>query len=111
MQYGTTEAYVDLAAEAAIAAEKEGYKIAVEIKSFIGGSTISEFHTALGQFLNYRVAIKISEEPDRILYLAVPTDTYQLFLKFEPAKTIIKRYEVRLILYDPDYEVIDEWIA
>ena len=72
------------------------YKIAVEVKSFAGSSTISEFHTALGQFLNYRVAIEVSSEPERMLYLAVPTDIYQMFLRFEPAKTVIERYEIRL---------------
>jgi hypothetical protein len=45
-----------------------------------------------------------------ILYLAVPIDTYQMFLRFEPAKTVVKRYEVRLIIYNPNREVIDQWI-
>jgi hypothetical protein len=44
--------YIDLGAEKLISAEKEGEKIAVEIKSFIGKSNIFEFHAALGQFLN-----------------------------------------------------------
>jgi hypothetical protein len=110
LRYGMVDVYIDLAAEEAIAAEKGGKKIAVEIKSFAGGSTISEFHTALGQFLNYRIALEVSNEPERILYLAVPIDTYQMFLKFEPAKTVIERYEVRLIIYNPNNEVIDRWI-
>jgi hypothetical protein len=110
LRYGVADIYIDLAAEEAIAAEKAGRKIAVEVKSFAGGSNVSEFHTALGQFLNYRVALEISEEPDRILYLAVPQDTYQIFLRFEPAKTVIERYEIRLITYDPNNEVIDKWI-
>ncbi len=110
LRYGVADVYIDLAAEEAIAAEKEGRKIAVEVKSFAGGSTISEFHTALGQFLNYRVAIEVSSEPERMLYLAVPTDTYQMFLRFEPAKTVIERYEIRLIVYNPTREAIDQWI-
>jgi len=110
LRYGVADVYIDLAAEEAIAAEKEGRKIAVEVKSFAGGSTISEFHTALGQFLNYRVALEVSSEPERILYLAVPTDTYQSFLRFEPAKTVIERYEIRLIIYNPTREAIDQWI-
>jgi Holliday junction resolvase-like predicted endonuclease len=72
LRYGIADVYIDLAAEGAIAAEKEGRKIAVEVKSFVSGSTISEFHTALGQFLNYRIALEGSEEPNRMLYLAVP---------------------------------------
>ncbi|MEG4943610.1 XisH family protein [Microcoleus sp. F4-D5] len=110
LRYGVADVYIDLAAEEAIAAEKEGRKIAVEVKSFAGGSTISEFHTALGQFLNYRIAIEVSSEPERMLYLAVPTDTYQMFLRFEPAKTVIERYEIRLIVYNPTREAIDQWI-
>lgn len=76
----------------------------------MSSSAISEFHTALGQFLNYRIALEVSEEPNRILYLAVPTDVYQTFLRFEPAKTVIDRYDVRLIIYNPDQEVIEQWI-
>jgi XisH protein len=110
LRYGVADVYIDLAAEKAIAAEKEGRKIAVEVKSLAGGATISEFHTALGQFLNYRIAIEVSSEPERILYLAVPTDTYQMFLRFKPAKTVIERYEIRLIIYNPTREAIDQWI-
>jgi predicted RecB family endonuclease len=68
---------IDLAAEKLIAAEREGEKIAVEIKSFLErSSAISEFHTALGQFINYRGALK-RRQPERVLYLAVPLTTYK----------------------------------
>jgi XisH protein len=52
--------YIDLGAERILAAEREGEKIAVEIKSFFKTSAISEFHTALGQFINYRLALSRS---------------------------------------------------
>jgi hypothetical protein len=45
--------YIDLGAEKLIAAEKDGSYIAVEVKSFLQSSVLSDFHTALGQFLNY----------------------------------------------------------
>ena len=51
---------IDLGAEKLLAAEKEGYKIAVEIKSFLSHSPLTDFHAALGQFLNYRLFL--SEE-------------------------------------------------
>jgi hypothetical protein len=79
IKVGGVEMYIDLGAEAIVAAEKAGRKIAVEIKSFLGASSISEFHTALGQFFNYRLALE-EKEPDRILYLAVPILTYNDFL-------------------------------
>ncbi|MGL5942677.1 MAG: XisH family protein [Waterburya sp.] len=110
LRYGVVDVYIDLAAEEAIAAEKEGIKIAVEVKSFASSSNISEFHTALGQFLNYRIALESSDEPERVLYLAIPKDVYQTFLRFEPAKTVINRYNILLIVYDPNQEVIEQWI-
>ncbi len=58
---------IDLAAETTIAAERDSQKIAVEIKSFVGDSDISAFHTALGQYLNYSQALE-EQEPDRIVF-------------------------------------------
>lgn len=61
-----------------LAAERDQQKIAVKIKSFISTSAISDFHTALGQFLNYRIMLEVNE-PDRLLYLAIPLDAYETF--------------------------------
>jgi XisH protein len=51
---------IDLGAEKVFAAEKDGQKIAVEVKSFINPSNISDFHNALGQFLSYRLALQMT---------------------------------------------------
>lgn len=77
-QGGVMGMYIDLGAEKVIAAEKEGHKIAVEIKRFLGSSTLTEFHLALGQFMNYRYALE-DTEADRTLYLAVPVEIYAAF--------------------------------
>jgi hypothetical protein len=100
---------IDLAAENAIAAERDTEKIAVEIKSFIGGSDISEFHTALGQYLNYCQALE-EHEPDRIVYLAIPNETYQDFFQLPFVQRALKRYQVKLTIYDPKQEEIRQWI-
>jgi hypothetical protein len=100
---------IDLGAERLIAAERGEEKIAVEIKSFIGTSAISDFHTALGQFLNYRIMLEVNE-PDRLLYLAVPFETYQTFFKSRFAQVAIERYHLKLIVYDPIIEEIVQWI-
>jgi hypothetical protein len=47
LQVGGVEMYVDLGAEKILVAEKDGEKIAVEIKNFIGPSNISEFHKVI----------------------------------------------------------------
>ena len=60
-----------LGAERVLSAERDGQRIAVEIKSFTGPLLVSNFHTALGQFLNYRLALEMSD-PQCQLYLAVP---------------------------------------
>lgn len=100
---------IDLAAESAIAAERNAEKIAVEIKSFIAGSDINEFHTALGQYLNYRQALE-ENEPERIVYLAVPLETYLDFFQLSFVQRAIQRYQVKLIVYDPKQEKIQQWI-
>jgi hypothetical protein len=100
---------IDLAAENAIAAERDLEKIAVEIKSFIGDSDISAFHTALGQYLNYFQALE-EQQPERIVYLAIPTETYRDFFQLSFIQRSLKRYQVKLIIYDPKLEEIKGWI-
>jgi hypothetical protein len=55
---GFVDFYIDLGAERLIAATRNDEKIAIEIKTFLATSTISEFHTAIGQFINYRIALE-----------------------------------------------------
>ncbi len=68
LQSGGAEMYIDLGAEYLIAAQRASRKIAVEVKSFVAPSVISEFHSAVGQYIDYRSALE-DEEPDRELYL------------------------------------------
>ncbi|HEY9751471.1 MAG TPA: element excision factor XisH family protein [Coleofasciculaceae cyanobacterium] len=99
---------IDLGAEMLIAAQREDAQIAVEIKSFLAPSLISEFHIALGQFLNYRVALRL-KEPDRELFLAVPVKTYRNFFSGELAQLSIAEYNVKLLIFNPDREEIVIW--
>ncbi|BAY93887.1 MULTISPECIES: XisH family protein [unclassified Tolypothrix] len=101
---------IDLAAEKLIAAERQGQKIAVEVKSFLQqSSAISEFHTALGQFINYRGALR-RLQPERILYLAVPLTTYNTFFQLDFPKDMIAENQVKMLIYDVEQEVIFQWI-
>jgi hypothetical protein len=100
--------YIDLAAEKLLVAEKSGQKIAVEIKSFLGLSVVNEFHMALGQFLNYRLALQ-RLDPERILYLAVPLDTYEIFFSDEFIGQVVETYGLNLIVFNPAREVIVLW--
>ena len=100
---------IDLAAEQLLAAQRESQKIAVEIKSFISTSNVSDFHTALGQFLNYRDALE-TIEPDRLLYLAVRVPIYETFFQRRFIRAAVERYQIRLIIYDVQQEVIVQWV-
>ncbi|NER05507.1 MAG: fatty-acid oxidation protein subunit alpha [Okeania sp. SIO3C4] len=103
------EVYIDLGAEKLLAAERNNEKIAVEIKNFLGSSTISEFHLALGQFINYRFVLG-EFEPERQLYLAVPFETYQVFFRRELIKKITQQQQLKFMIYEPTSEVIQQWI-
>lgn len=108
LEWEEVKVKIDLAAERLIAAERGEEKIAVEIKSFIGTSAISDFHTALGQFLNYRIMLELNE-PERLLYLAIPLETYETFFQSQFAQMIINRYQLKLIVYEPVTEEIVQW--
>ncbi len=99
---------IDLGAEKVFAAQKAGQKIAVEIKSFLNTSVVTDFHSALGQFLNYRLGLQMNE-PDRTLYLAIPLDIFESFFQERFTQEAVKQYQVKLIVYEPIQEVIIEW--
>lgn len=105
----TVKLKIDLGAETAIAAQRDHEKIAVEIKTFVADSEISEFHTALGQYLNYLQALEV-KEPERVLYLAVPIETYGDFFTIPFIQKMLKRYEINLIVYNPVQETIEAWL-
>jgi hypothetical protein len=104
------EVQIDLGAERLIAAERNNQTIAVEIKSFIRGSNLSEFHVAVGQFMNYRFTLK-KIESDRILYLAVPADTYATFFQKETIQEMCQEYRLKLVVYETQSEEITKWIS
>jgi hypothetical protein len=108
VKVGGVDMAIDLGAEKLIAAEKNGEKIAVDIKSFLKPSLISEFHTAVGQYMNYRQALKI-QEPERLLYLAVPIETYNTFFRLPFIQESISDYQFRLMIYDAEEEAIVQW--
>jgi hypothetical protein len=108
LRFGGVDMYIDLAAEQLMSAERNGEKIAIEIKSFIGVSATTEFSTALGQFLKYQLALE-EEQPDRVLYLAIPLDADRSFFSLELPRRLVERYRVNLIVYEPEEEEIIRW--
>ena len=108
LQAGSFDLAIDLGAEKIIAATKKGKKIAIEIKSFLGASKISEFYGALGQFITYRAALKI-QESDRILYLAISSDIYEKFFRTIFIQDLIRQNKLNLIIYNIKEQIIEAW--
>ncbi len=110
LKFGDAQIYIDLGAEKILAAEKGEQKIAVEIKTFINDSVMFAFHLAIGQFINYQVALE-NLQPFRLLYLAVPQEVYETFFQSLLARTVLQKYQIKLIVYDPENEVILKWLT
>lgn len=106
---GRRRAFIDLGAEMPIAAEKEGRRIAVEIKSFLGLSELNDLENAVGQFGVYRVALQ-KKDPERILYLALPDEVRSFLFEESDFRDILRAFDVRLIFFDPAEETIVKWI-
>lgn len=98
-----------MGAEKIIGATKDNKKIAVEIKSFLAESLPNEFHTALGQYLDYETGIE-DQEPDRDIYLALPVGAWQQIQKIPLLLKILNKFTVDLIVYDIELKTIVEWI-
>ncbi|MBW4673583.1 MAG: XisH family protein [Desmonostoc geniculatum HA4340-LM1] len=99
---------IDMGAQKLISAEKDEQKIAVEVKSFIGISAISEFHVAVGQFLNYRVALE-QKDSQRLLYLAISQDIYEEFFMDSFIQSVLERYQINLLVFHVQKQEIVLW--
>ncbi|MBD2608651.1 XisH family protein [Scytonema hofmannii FACHB-248] len=109
IKYEDAELYADLAAEKPIAAEHQGQKIVVEIKSFVGKSQMYDFHNALGQYIVYRNLIKLTE-PEYHLYLAIDDIVYSNFFQRLSIQVITRENNLKLIIVDTQQEKIEQWI-
>ena len=109
MRWGKKDMYVDLAAEKLLVAAKGEQQIAVEIKTFGGPSSIADAQKSLGQYFIYLSVIK-RVEPNRKLYLAIHEEVYDEFFTEPLGEILLSDYQVPLLVFDPDQEVIVQWI-
>lgn len=109
LKVGRIPVHIDLGAEKLIGAEKEGQKIAVEVKTFGIASFITALHEAVGKYLIYREALKLVDS-SRVLFLAMPADIYDAFGDEPLVKAVFTKHEFKIILYEPDTEKIKSWI-
>lgn len=109
LKSGNITIQIDLGAETLLGAEREGERIAVEVKTFGKFSFTTYFYEAVGQFIVYRNALEL-QEIDRVIYLALP---YNVFVRFEEeplVRRVIQQERLKLIIYDQDIQNIIKWI-
>lgn len=109
LQRGNVRLQVDLGAERLLAAQKGKEKIAIEVKTFRRLSLINAFHSALGQYLNYRRVLTLSDK-ERKLYLAIPVSVYRWFMSELFYKEAIDYEQIKIIAFNPHDENIEAWI-
>ena len=109
LKWGVRDLYIDLGAEKLIAAEKTGQKIAVEVKSFVSNSPISDLEKALGQYILYHDILQ-QLEPNRRLYLAIRQETYSELFQEPVGKILLENQRLCLLVFDSEQEIILKWI-
>ena len=107
---GAREIYIDLGAEpTTIGAALGDRRIAVEIKSFLRPSALSDLHEAVGQYAVYRSVLG-QVDPGRELHLAVPVRVYEGILSERVGQLVVAQQGMRLIVFDHQTERIVRWI-
>ena len=109
LKVGRIPIHIDIGAEKIIAAEKEGKKIAVEIKTFGMPSFITALYEAVGKYLIYSEALTYIKS-DRTLYLAMPSKVYKEFCEEPIVKNTFQKYDVKIILYNQNSKDKMQWI-
>jgi hypothetical protein len=110
LSYGGRDLFVDLGAErTTLAAEKAGWKIAVEVQSFLGPSPVRDLQEAVGQYDVYRTVLR-QTEPGRQVYMAVPHEFYESLLSERFGNLIVTQLDIRLIVFDDEQKRVVQWI-
>ncbi|NEO91501.1 MAG: fatty-acid synthase [Moorea sp. SIO3G5] len=109
LKIGKKDIYIDLAAEKLLVAEKQGQKIAVEVKSFVGSSEIEDLKNALGQYILYDKVLK-RQLSERLLYLAIREVIFNRLFTEEIGQMLLEDNTLKIIVFDPEEEVIIKWI-
>ena len=108
LRYHKRDVYIDLGAERLLAAEKDSQKIAVEVKSFIAASSLAALEEAVGQYLVYQDVLE-ETEIERRLYLAVPDYAQEGILSEPIGEMLVRKHNIRLMVFNPDTEEVVTW--
>jgi hypothetical protein len=83
--------------------------IILEVKCFSAASGLSEFYQALGQYLVYRNALRLTEQA-LSLYLVVPQEVYDDLFQWPHVQASVLEAKMKLVVINLSEERIVEWI-
>ena len=109
LKIGERTLSVDMGTEKLFAAEKQGRKIAVRVKSFVSASPVHDLEQAVGQYILYEDILEQSE-PERIIYLAIRTEVYAQIFSEPIGQILLENKRFKLIVFDSLKETIVRWI-
>ena len=109
LTWGKKDMYVDLGAERLMAAQKDNELIAVEVKNFIGASSMADLEGAIGQYILYFDVLQ-EREPNRTLYVAVRQKAYEEVFEDSLGQLLLAKKRLRLVVFDDETDTILLWI-
>ena len=109
LKVGKKDIFIDLAANKLLVAQKQDTKIDVEVKSFIGSSEIEDLKNALGQYILYDKILR-AKLSKRSLYLAIRKDIFDGLFSEEIGQILLSDNSLKMIIFDPEMEMITQWI-
>ncbi len=100
--------FVDLAAEEMVVAQRDGRKIAVEIKTFGRASIVQDLKDMVGSFQVYRDLLA-ETAPDFQLFVAISQVTYESDFDLPIAQFLVTKNHIPLIIVDVISARITQW--
>jgi hypothetical protein len=92
-----------------IGAQREGKRIAVEIKEFRGNSPIVDLEQAIGQYVLYRLLLN-KVDPEREIYLAVTDVMYDEIFNEPIGEVVIHDLPLQLVVVNLETKEVQQWI-
>lgn len=110
IRYEELEIRVDIVAEQpAVLAEKDGYRILVEIKTFGGRSFMKDLQNAIGQYTIYKNILALSGL-EYELFLAIHETVYEAAFQQKAMRQIVQINQLKLLVVNIDSQEVVRWI-
>jgi len=92
-----------------LGAQREGRRIAIEVKEFRGPSAITDLERAIGQYVLYRLLLN-KLDPEREIYLAVTNRIYKRIFSEPIGQVVINDLPLHLLVINLENVEVQQWI-